>query len=480
VTRTSGPILSAVIIISALLLLGADAAANIHGVATIRVFAADEPPEYDLGQFEEEVTRGIRRTKRNYWLRAGLLGSAAGGSTGNECGSGGAYYAVIQLACEVATEVASTAEDAARRAQADQALNDLARNQGKSDPELSPELSANIDEVLSTNLLQLQLATAVREFILKNTDVEVVSDEPDADPGHRITTRLVRVEAIGNYLDSQVAIRLRGEAVLASHSDGAILDRYSYDVVTPKQFIEAWSGGGAGLVAELIDDGIMKMAEVLAEEVLLVVASPHRRGKGYLVVPTAPKYKNTLMGATFDSIGGEYRPTKTLQPTFAWKDFRDAYAEDPLYADVAASDIDVSYDLRIYRARPISPSAKFMLSPAELVHEFRGIPAEEFTPDVAFAPCTPYAWTVRARFVGRNKTHLTYWSGTYKEKHIDAMRERRVSDETGDRLGRVVFSTAFVFDQRELQREEAHYFPFLATPKGQKCSKGEVLAAMAE
>jgi len=267
--------------------------------------------------------------------------------------------------------------------------------------------------------------------------------------------------------------------VLVSNRDGAIVDTYSYAVETPKNFIEAWSRGGVELVARSVDDGIRTMAEVLAEEVFLVVTSPGRRAKGYLVIPTAPNYKKTLFGNPFFGYGGDYRPTDTVQPTFAWEDFRDAYAKDPLYADVGAADIDVSYDIRIYRSRPSHSTIGTLLDAGELVFEFRGISAEEFTPDVTFEPCTPYVWTVRARFVGDNKTHLTYWSGAYKEQSVEEFRRRRVSEKAGDRNSRSI-GMLVGLDVREMQRQEANYFPFLATSPRQKCSEEEIRAAMAK
>lgn len=42
------------------------------------------------------------------------------------------------------------------------------------------------------------------------------------------------------------------------------------------------------------------------------------------------------------------------------------------------------------------------------------------------------------------------------------------------------FFKAFILDARELQRGEAQYFPFLATSPGQKCSREEVRAAIAQ
>ena len=478
VTRISNPSFTTACYVSAAHLLSTTADANVHGVETLRVTAADEPPVYDLKQIEDEVTEGIRRTERNYWLRAAMLGGWARDSAGNDCGSGGSYFQVFELMCEVASGLENAVENAARRAQADQAVARLDRSSVRSDPALALELAANIDELLSSNLLQLQLAMAIRNFIRQNTDIAVVDDESDMDPGHLIATNLSRVEAIGNKLDSQVAIRLRGEAVLVSNRDGAIVDTYSYAIETPGNFIEAWSRGGLELVGKSVDDGIAAMAEVLAEEIFLIVSSPRQRGKGYLVIPTAPRYKTTLFGTPFFGLGGDYRPTDTLQPTFAWNDFRDAYAKDPLYADVGAADIEVSYDIRIYRSRPSSSGISTLLDAAELVHEFRGISTEDFTPNVTFEPCTPYVWTVRARFCGRNKTHLTHWSGAYKEKSVEELRQRRVSDKAGDRTHRSVGSFLNL-DVPQMQREEAQYFPFLATSPGQKCSEKEIRAAMA-
>ena len=83
-------------------------------------------------------------------------------------------------------------------------------------------------------------------------------------------------------------------------------------------------------MAASFDEHITTMAELLAEEVLLVVTSPRQRRKGYLVVRIAPKYKRSLRNDGFISAGGDYRFTDTLQPTFEWEDIRGAYAKDPL------------------------------------------------------------------------------------------------------------------------------------------------------
>ena len=87
--------------------------------------------------------------------------------------------------------------------------------------------------------------------------------------------------------------------------------------------------------------------------------------------------------------------------------------------------------------------------------------------------------TVRARFVADGRTHLTHWSGTYKEKKIEKLRERRVSQEAGARVSR---STGVLtgWDYDEMLREEAQYFPFLTTVPGQKCSNEEILDALPE
>jgi hypothetical protein len=468
-----------------LFLFHGNAAANIHGVETVRVIAADEPPAYDLDQIEDEVTDTIRRTKRNLWVRVAVLEIDPLGSTSNDCGSGNPLLAGVELLCEVGNAV----EETARRAQVNQAINTATRTHVESDAELAPDLSVNIDKLLSSNLLQLRLATAVEDFVVDHTGIDVVGGGSAAVPGHRITTNLLRVEAVSNKIDSRVAIRLHGEAVLVNNRDGAIVDKYFYAVETSKHFIEGWSQGGIGLLAASFAEGITTMAEVLAEEVLLVVTSPRQRRKGYLVVPVAPKYKISLRNNHFIGIGVEYRPTDTLQPAFAWEDFRDAYAKDPLYADAAASELEVSYDIRIYRSRlagnanpllfPRPPEMPILLIAGEMLHEFRGISGEEFTPNITFEHCTPYAWTIRARFVVDGKKHLTYWSGDYKEKKVEQLRQYRISEQASVRTARSIGMT-MGWNLNEMWREEAQYFPFLATSPEHKCSTEEVIAAMAK
>jgi hypothetical protein len=474
-----GPLLS--------LIFHGDAAANIHGVETIRVVAAEEPPAYDLAQIEDEVTDAISRTKRNLWVRVALLEiDPLGSAVGDDCGPGNAVTAAIGLLCEIGNSI----EQAERRAEINEAIRESKQAHVDSDSELASDLADGVDRLLSSNLLQLRLAAAVEDFIADHTGIEIVGAGSAAVPGHQLTTKLLRVEAVSNKLDSSIAIRLHGEAVLARNEDVAAVDSYSYVVETPGHLVEGWSKGGVGLLSRSFSEAIAKMAEVLSEEVLLIVTSPQRRGKGYLVQPILPKFKITFMGGSgFSGGGGQYRATDTLQPTFTWEDFREAYARDPLYKDVTASLFDISYDLRIYRSRP-AKSAKPMLFSGgddmpisliagELLHEFRGISGESFTPEIELGHCTPYAWTIRARFVINDKRHLTYWSGGYKEKNVEEFRQHRSSQSAGTKASRSI-AGIMGMNADEMWLEGAHYFPFLATSPGKKCSNEEVLAAMAK
>lgn len=472
---------------ASMLLLHGNAAANIHGVETIRVIAAAEPPAYDLDQIENEATGAIRRADRNLIIRVVLLEIDPLGSTaGDDCGSPNPLTAAVGLLCELGNSV----EQAARRAAIDESIRETKQAHEESDAGLSADLADGVERLLSSNLLQLRLAAAVEDYVAANTGMKLVGSGSATAPGHRLSTNLVRVEAISNRMNSEIAIRLHGEAVLTRASDGAMLDSYNYVVETPGYLLEGWSKGGAGLLARSFSEAITRMAEVLSEEILLIVTSPRQRRSGYLVQPTSPKYKITLMGSSgFSGGGGQYRATDTLQPTFAWESFRQAYARDPLYKDVPASKLDVSYDLRIYRSRE-ARSAQPMLLPGqddmpvvlvagELLHEFRGISGESFKPEIEFRHCTPYAWTIRARFVANGKTHLTYWSGGYKEDKVEELRQARISDKASVRMARSSGSI-MGWDMDEMWLEEAQYFPFLATAPKKKCSKEEVLAAMAD
>ena len=472
---------------AAMLLFLGNAAANIHDVETVRVIAAGEPPAYDLAHIEKEATDAIKRTDRNLIIRVVLLEiDPLGSNTGDDCGSGSPLSAAVGLLCELGNSV----EQAARRAAVNEAIRETKQAHEDSDAGLAPELADGVDRLLSSNLLQLRLAAAAEDFVADHTGIEVFGSGSATVPGHSLTTRLARVEAIGNRIDSEIAIRLHGEAVLTRISDGAVVDSYGYVVETPGYLVEGWSKGGAGLLARSFSEAIKKMAEVLCEETLLIVTSPRQRRTGYLVQPISPKYKISLMGGSgFSGGGGQYRATDTLQPTFAWEDFRDAYTSDPLYEDVPASQFDISYDLRIYRSRP-ARRAKPMLLPGqddmpvtliadELVHEFRGISGESFTPEITFVHCTPYAWTVRARFVIDGKTHLTYWSGGYKEDKVEELRQLRISQRASARMARSAGSV-MGWDLDEMWLEEASYFPFLATSPKKKCSKEEIMAAMGE
>jgi hypothetical protein len=476
------------LLLPALTVFHGNAVANVNGVETVHVVPAEQPPAYDLEQIQTEATDAIRRTDRNLWIRVAILEIDPLGSTGrNDCGPGSPFLAGVGLLCELANSV----EQAVRDAAINEAITQSIRAHVESDPGLAPDLASNVDRLLSSNLLQLRLADAVKDYVADRTDIDVVSEDSDVVSGHRLTTKLVRIEAVSNKVDSRIAVRLHGEIVLTNSRDGSVVDQYSYAVETPRQFVEGWSQGGVGLLASSISVGIVQMAEVLAEEVLLIVTSPQQRRKGYLVQPITPKYKIALFGGSddFTSVGGDYHRTDSLQPTFSWEDFRTAYAEDPLYDDVPASALEVSYDLRIYRSRlgadaqpmlyPSSAKMPTTLYPGEMLHEFRGVPAEEFVPDFEFAPCTPYAWTVRARFVVDGKTHLTYWSGNYKEKKVEELRKWRISRKASARAARSA-GVVIGWDYDEMLREQAQYFPFLATSSGQKCSKDEVLAAIAK
>jgi len=472
---------------AAVLLFHGNAAANIHDVESLRVIAADEPPAYDLDQIENEATDAIERTKRNLIIRVVLLEiDPLGSTTRRECGSGNPLSAAVGLLCEMGDSI----EQAARRAAINESIRETRQTHVESDAELAPDLANGVERLLASNLLQLRLAAAAEDFIAEHTGIEIVGSGSASAPGHRFTTSLVTVEAIGNKIDSRIAIRLHGEAVLTRNSDGAVVDSYSYVVETPSYLVEGWSQGGAGLLASSFSEAITKMAERLGEEVLLIVTSPHQRSNGYLVQPISPKHKITLTGRSgFVTGGGQYRATDTLQPTFGWEDFRDAYARDPLYKDVTASQLDVSYDLRIYRSHPARRAepmlfvgqgdAPISLIAGELLHEFRGISGETFSPEIKFDHCTPYAWTIRARFVIKDRIHLTYWSGGYKEKNVEKLRQHRISEKAGTRMTRSI-GGVMGFDTDEMWLEEAQYFPFLATSPGKKCSNEEILAAMAE
>ncbi|MDH4126205.1 MAG: hypothetical protein OEW64_09270 [Gammaproteobacteria bacterium] len=470
-----------------ILLFQGNAAANVHGIESIRVVAAEEAPEYDLAQIEDEVTGAISRTERNLWVRIALLEIDPLGSTSDDdCGTGNAMLAGVSLLCELENSI----ENAARRAAIDEAIQESKRAHVDSDAELASDLAENVDTLLSSRILQLRLAAAVEKFITDQTHIKVIGPGSDTNPGPRIATRIASVEAISNKIDSSVSIRLTGEAVLFDNSDGRETGRYTFAVDTPWHFIEGWSRGGIGLLASSVSASIAKLAEVLSEEVLLTVQSPRQRGNGYLVQPVTPKYKAVLFGGSdFTSIGGQYRTTDTLSPVFAWESFRDAYAEDPLYEDVPASALEVSYDLRVYRSQlgrqgnPMfyagSKDTPILLVPDELVLEIRGIKGEEFVPEVPFKHCAPYAWTVRTRFVANGKTHLSYWSGSYSEEKLEQLRNLRTSETTGVRAARSA-GVVVGWDYDEMMREDAQYFPFIPASPSQKCSHKEIIAAMNE
>ena len=157
----------------------------------------------------------------------------------------------------------------------------------------------------------------------------------------------------------------------------------------------------------------------------------------------------------------------TLQPTFAWQSFSELYEADPLAPDVALGGDDVTYDLRIFRAKPIPITSK-TLGTGELVHEFRDIQGTSFKIVTPLEHCSAYTWTVRARFKLGDSVHLTHWSGNFAEKSIQKYREKQFQDD-----GMVRFNAqgaSFLGqDQQYFYREDSYYFPFVAEDPEQKC-----------
>jgi hypothetical protein len=358
-----------------LLLLGSVAEANIHGLDSIRVVPAAEPPEYDLDQIGTAVEKTVKRSERNLRIQVALVRYGPTFAGRNDCG----FMFGLGLLCEAANAV----ESAAARLEAWETIDELKQAHAESDPELAPDLAEDVDKLLSSNLLQIRLARAVGEVVDSQTDVEVHYGQDASNPKRRLDAKLLRVQAIGRRTDPRVAIRLTGRLDLVDTDSETTIDSYEYTVDTPPHLIESWSQGGVSLLASAVTDSIKAMAEVLAEEVLLTVTSPNQRRKGYLVQAIAPKNKVCFLGCKFHGTGNYgYFPTKTLTPTFTWADFRDAYAEDPLYANVAAKDLEISYDLRIFRAVdqdstirvPLvgSDEKLLLLQSGEQLHEFRG------------------------------------------------------------------------------------------------------------
>ena len=465
-----------------LLLLGSVAEANIHGLDSVLVVPAAEPPEYDLDQIETETAKTVKRSERNLRIQVALLRFGPTFAGGNECG----FMFGLGLLCEAANAV----ESAVARVEAWHTIDELKQAHAESDPELAPDLADDVDKLLSSNLLQIRLARAVGEVVDSQTDVEVHYGQDTSNSKRRLDAKLLRVRAIGRRTDPRVAIRLTGRLDLVDSDSETIIDSYEYTTQTPPHMIESWSQGGVALLASSVTDGIKEMAQVLAEEVLLTVTSPNQRGKGYLVQAIAPKNKVCLLSCKFHGMGNYgYFPTKTLTPTFNWADFRGAYAEDPLYANVAAKDLEISYDLRIFRAVDLESTLRvplggpteelLMLQSGEQLYEFRGITETSFAPDISFPACTPFTWTVRARFVADNKTHLTQWAGNYKEKRIEKYRQNRVSENSGMRMTRSM-GGFMGMEMDDLYVQGVYYYPFLVTAPKQKCKEKDIRAAMAK
>jgi hypothetical protein len=459
------------------------ATASVHGVRQLQVVPADGPPVFDLEQVQGVVSGAIDRSERNLKIQVAILRIDPLRPPQDDCGveSPAPFgFATVQLLCMPLAAITNALERAIRRDQIRETVDEIRQAHTESDPTLAPDLAADVDSLLSSNLLQLQLAVSAADYISKNTAIELLNDSTSDAAEYRFVTHLERVEAVDSPVDSKVSIRLYGDAALVRAADGSIIDSYRYSTETPEYFVEGWSQGGIGQLATSVSKATARLAEVLAEEVLLSVNSPRLRRKGYLLEPVSPPNKRCLIGCGINALANYgFYATGSLRPIFEWQDFREVYAREPLYANTDASQLEVVYDVRIYATRRVdtvstipgaieTSSASFLFG-GELLHEFREIIGTRFMPEVTFEACERYLWTVRSRFTVDGKTHVTHWSGNYDEKDIEEYRQNLISTSAGARRLRGI-AGYLGFDQREYYREESYYFPFQASEPGQDCS----------
>ena len=138
----------------------------------------------------------------------------------------------------------------------------------------------------------------------------------------------------------------------------------------------------------------------------------------------------------------------SLRPTIRWEPFPGRH-EIPLvggrpYVDVDPARIDdVTYDLRIWRARNDHPQA--------LVYERRGLADAVHPLDLDLDAATTYFWSVRARFRVDGLTRLTDWSLSQIPYPYDEVPSNLAAFGTlttrdvATRIGRIQFPNYFRF-----------------------------------
>ncbi len=138
----------------------------------------------------------------------------------------------------------------------------------------------------------------------------------------------------------------------------------------------------------------------------------------------------------------------SLRPTIRWEPFPGRH-EMPLigqrpYVDVDPARIDdITYDLRIWRARNDHPQS--------LVYERRGLADTVHRLDLDLDPATTYFWSVRARFRLDGQTRLTDWSLSQVPYPYDEVPNNLAAfgalttRDVATRIGRIPFPNYFRF-----------------------------------
>ncbi|MCZ6642531.1 MAG: hypothetical protein O7F71_13210, partial [Gammaproteobacteria bacterium] len=318
-----------------------------------------------------------------------------------------------------------------------------------------------------TQTIQIQMATATRNFVKATTDFAVLEpDDSESSPTHALKIGITEVDTGGNYVNAGLSIVLKGTAELVDLASGETVDSYSHLVKTPERKLVDWTAAGAGVIAQDVVLAMVRLVETLSEEVLMVVNSPSLKGKGYIMKPVAPIAKVCLAfckGSMWGNFGFKSQ-VDTHTPSLSWEPFQDRYALDPLYPE--AGDLqDVQYDLRIHEAVEITRvMGDKIYGAGPLLQEIRGVRGPEFTFEKPLPACTRLVWTVRARFVANDTRHLTRWSGHYKERQIERRRrdnlegKGKFTDAMGVATGALLNGS--IYDFRTGRQETSYYYGF--------------------
>lgn len=106
------------------------------------------------------------------------------------------------------------------------------------------------------------------------------------------------------------------------------------------------------------------------------------------------------------------RPAKadSLRPTLEWERFPRPYTWAPENS-AAARITDVTYDLRLYRAiRRYVAGGKDTHHRESKIYERVGLVEPAHRPDIELQACTPYFWTIRARFRLDGRVRVSGWT----------------------------------------------------------------------